>query len=81
MSHDQEDSQDVDRPEGRYANYFEVGYNAFEFLLDFGQFYSGSETPRLHTRIITSPNHAKALLETLGQSIEQYERSFGAIQG
>jgi hypothetical protein len=25
--------------EGKYANYFKVGHNAFEFILDFGQLY------------------------------------------
>jgi len=62
--------------EGKYVNYFEVGHNAFEFILDFGQFYGEDEEPQLHTRIITSPAYAKVFLETLRESIEQYERSF-----
>ncbi len=37
--------------EGRYANYFKVGYNAFEFLLDFGQFYPEAKAP------IVYPDH------------------------
>jgi hypothetical protein len=28
-------------PEGRYANYFQIGHNAFEFIIDFGQGYEG----------------------------------------
>jgi hypothetical protein len=66
--------------EGRYANYFKVGYNAFEFLLDFGQDYSENEEAELYIRIITSPCYAKELLETLRVSIEQYEKSFGKIK-
>jgi len=66
--------------EGRYANYFKVGNNAFEFLLDFGQFYPEDGKAQLHTRIITSPIYAKALLQTLRESIERHEQSFGAIQ-
>lgn len=62
--------------EGKYVNYFEVGHNAFEFVLDFGQSYVGSQEPQLHTRIVTSPVYAKAFLETLQESVEQYERSF-----
>jgi hypothetical protein len=65
--------------EGRYANYFTVGHNAVEFLLDFGQFYPEAEHATLHTRIITSPQYAMALLETLREAIERYEQSFGAI--
>ena len=79
MSHEGKDSQDAGQLEGRYANYFKVGHNAFEFLLDFGQFYPESEKAQLHTRIITSPIYAKALLETLQESIGRYEQTFGSI--
>ncbi|HWQ68346.1 MAG TPA: DUF3467 domain-containing protein [Patescibacteria group bacterium] len=65
--------------EGRYANYFKVGHNAFEFVLDCGQLYSEGEEAQLHTRIITSPIYAKALFETLRESIDRYEQTFGAI--
>jgi Protein of unknown function (DUF3467) len=70
--------QDICHLEGRYANYFEVGYNAFEFLLDFGQHYPGKACP--HTRIITTPSYARVLLETLKESIEKYEQRFGLIK-
>ncbi|MBI2203116.1 MAG: DUF3467 domain-containing protein [Candidatus Rokubacteria bacterium] len=67
-------------PEGRYANYFEIGHNAFEFLLDFGQFYDEDGPPRRHTRIVTGPTYAKRLFETLGEAISRYEADFGAIR-
>ena len=76
---DSADFQDTAHLEGRYANVFKVGHNAFEFLLDFGQFYPETGAPQHHTRIITAPTYAKALLQTLRESIEQYERSFGII--
>lgn len=62
---------------GLYANYFEVGHTAWEFVLDFGETYSGKETSPCHTRIVTSPIYARVLLETLQKSMEQYEASFG----
>ena len=66
--------------EGLYANYFEVGYNAVEFLFDFGQFFPESdEKARLHTRIITSPVYANVLLEILRESLAQCEQRFGPI--
>jgi hypothetical protein len=65
--------------EGQYANYFRVGYNAVEFVLDFGQFYLDENRPRLHTRIVTSPVYAKALGETIRDSLSDYERAHGAI--
>ncbi|MCK4791645.1 MAG: DUF3467 domain-containing protein [Desulfobacteraceae bacterium] len=65
--------------EGRYANYFKVGHNAFEFVIDFGQYYPENDQAELYTRIITNPKYAKALLETLKESIEQYKEEFGSI--
>ena len=70
--------REANLPEGRYANYFKVGHNAFEFVLDFGQLYLESKEPRLYTRIVTSPAYAKALLETLRESIVLYERTFAS---
>lgn len=67
--------------EGRYANYIRVGHNAFEFLLDFGQLYPENPNPLTHTRIVTSPTYAKVFLETIRDSIEQYEATFGPIDG
>ena len=71
---------DGDRLEGRFANYFKVGHNAFELLLDFGQFYPEGEREQLHTRIVTTPTYAKALMCVLRDSIAQYEQAFGPIQ-
>jgi hypothetical protein len=69
-----------------YANQFEVGYNAFEFLLDFSQDYADpggdgvAATPaHAHTRIVTAPAYAKAFLDLLDRSIVDYEAQFGAI--
>lgn len=65
-------------PGARYANHFEVGYNAFEFLIDFAQDEGGDDTgPLRHTRIITNPKSARVLLDLLQRSIEQYDRRFG----
>jgi Protein of unknown function (DUF3467) len=67
--------------EGRYANFFKVGHNALEFLLDFGQFYAESRVAQFHTRIITNPTYAKAFLGLLRESIAQYEQTYGVIHG
>jgi hypothetical protein len=66
---------------GHYANYFEVGHNAVEFLIDFGQLYADKPAARFHTRIVTSPTYAVELLRLLQQAIDQYRRNFGAIPG
>jgi len=68
-----------EEPEGRYANYFKVGHNAFEFVLDFGQFYAENNEAKLFARIVTNPISAKNLIEVLQESVEQYEQIHGPI--
>ena len=65
------------RLEGKYANHLAVGYNAYEFIFDFGQSYSENEEAELSLRIVTSPFYAKAFLKTLKKSIEAYDESYG----
>ena len=66
-------------PEGRYANYFNAGHNAFEVILEFAQFYEGDAQPRVHTRIVTSPAYARTFLDVLKDSLERYESVYGPI--
>jgi hypothetical protein len=65
--------------EGKYANYFEVGHNPFEFYVDFGQYDPQSEQVQMHTRIVTGPAYAKMMGETLCSSVENFEREHGPI--
>ena len=68
--------------EGRYANDFRIGFNAHEFLLEFGQLqpeHEGDEG-RYHTRIVIMPANTQRLLAVLQESTEAYERSFGVIR-
>lgn len=67
--------------EARYANYFQAGQNAMEFIIEFGQFYSDETIPFLHTRIVTSPMYAKKLVKLLEESLAQHEAQFGTIRG
>jgi len=68
-----------DDSEARYANYFHVGHNAFEVMLEFGQYNKGASQPRMHTRIVAAPVYAKALLGLLEAAIAEYEKAFGPI--
>jgi hypothetical protein len=62
-----------------YTNYFEVGHNAYEFLLDFGQFQPEATKIVLHTRIAVGPVHAKLLSRMLCSAIEKFEADNGPI--
>ena len=48
--------------------------------MDFGQIYEGSGNGLMHTRLVTLPVIAKALLSVLVKSVSQYEDKYGAIQ-
>jgi hypothetical protein len=69
----------ADEQEGRYSNHFKVGFNSFEFILDFGQAYEGAAVELHHTRIITGPVYAKALAHLLLDSLAAYEDTYGKI--
>lgn len=63
-----------------YANQFEVGYNAFEFLFEFGQrFEDDRDATAAHTRIVVTPAYAKLLLGVLERALSDYEVTFGPI--
>jgi Protein of unknown function (DUF3467) len=55
------------KQEGRYANFFQIGHNAAEFLLEFGQ-----EEGRIHTRIYMSPQHAQILSDLLTDALKRH---------
>ena len=65
--------------EVKYANCFNVGHNAFEFIVEFAQSYSDGFCAKVHTRIVTNPAYAKELLEILDRAVNEYERAFGPI--
>jgi len=56
------------RQEARYANFFQIGHNAAEFLLEFGQ------RKAIHTRIYLSPHHAQILSDLLLETLEQHRQ-------
>jgi hypothetical protein len=73
------------KSKAKYANFFKVGYNAYEFIIDFCQYYcsngccSETEKAELCQRLITSPAFAKTLLKVMQQSVKEYEKTFGTI--
>ena len=79
MDHERKSGQKSNPPEGRYVNYFKIGHNAFELIIDCGQCYADNEEPQLHMRIVTSPTYGKALLKTLRDSLDEYEQTYGRI--
>lgn len=79
MANDKTGSMRQGAPLASYANYFEIGHNAAEFLLDVGQIEPATGDVRLSQRIALSPTHAKLLAWLLGNSIDEFERNHGPI--
>lgn len=70
-------------PASLYVNYFEVAHNAYEFLIELGQFRPsgspGSGDLSIHTRLAISPPYAKMLSELLTQAVGEHEGEHGKI--
>ena len=66
--------------EGIYSNLAIITHSPAEFIVDFTRVLPGIPKARVHARIITTPQHAKLLLNALKENIEKYEKSFGEIK-
>src|SRR5262245_11747207 len=66
-----------------YVNYFEVGHNPVEFLMDLGQYHPGPPDSdgqvAIHTRIAIAPPFAKMLSTLLARAVEEHENQHGPI--
>lgn len=66
--------------QGVYANLQIVTHSPSEFILDFCQLLPGLPKANVISRLILSPQHAKALMKTLETNIARYEQHFGQIR-
>ena len=66
--------------QGKYANLEIVTHGPGEFILDFCQILPGLPKAQVVSRMILSPQHAKALMKTLAANIARYEQKFGEIK-
>ena len=80
MDYERKSGQTSHPPEGRYVNYFKIGHNAFELIIECGQCYAENEEPQLHTRIITSPAYGRALLNTLQDALKEHQKAYGCVE-
>jgi hypothetical protein len=66
--------------EGVYANFFVITNSPSEFILDFGRIVPGIPDAKIYTRVMTTPQHAKQMLQLLQKNIENFETQFGEIK-
>ena len=65
---------------GVYANFVNIIHNPAEFVFDFARVVPGRADVRILSRVLTTPVHAKQLLNALAQNIALYEKTFGPIR-
>jgi ribonuclease BN (tRNA processing enzyme) len=66
--------------EGVYSNAMFIAHSHSDFVIDFAQIMPGLDRPKVYTRAILAPEHAKRLLMALNENIANYERVYGKIK-
>lgn len=66
--------------EGIYSNLVIITHSNAEFVLDFIRVVPGVPKAKVKSRIILTPEHAKRLLNALGDNIEKFESANGRIK-
>lgn len=66
--------------EGIYSNLAIITHSPAEFVIDFTRVVPGVPKAKVHSRIITTPQHAKMLLKALQENIDKFEARFGEIK-
>ncbi len=65
--------------EGVYSNFVIVTHSNAEFIIDFARMLPGVKKAKVFSRIVMTPQSAKALLTTLETNIAKYEKDHGKI--
>lgn len=79
FAHQMDIELDPQIAEGEYANLAIISHSPTEFVLDFAVIMPGLPKPKVKSRIILAPEHAKRLMLTLQDNISRYETSNGKI--
>ncbi len=69
---------DKETAKGSYSNMALISHTGAEFFIDFVLAYPRQQ-PTVASRVILSPQHAKALLLSLEENVKRFESRFGSI--
>lgn len=70
---------DEDVAQGRYANMAMVDHSGTEFTLDFIYAFPQQPRAKVFSRVITSPQHMKRLVQAMQENLARYEAKYGTI--
>lgn len=66
--------------EGLYSNLMFITHSPSEFVLDFARALPGNRKGKIYSRVVMTPQHAKALSELLQRNIATFEDTHGPIK-
>ncbi|MCK9204071.1 MAG: DUF3467 domain-containing protein [Bacteroidales bacterium] len=66
--------------EGIYSNLAIITHSPTEFIIDFLKMMPGVPKPKVKSRIILTPQHAKRLFKALKENLSKYESAHGEIK-
>lgn len=71
---------DAEVAQGHYSNLAIISHSTSEFILDFAAILPGIQKPKVKSRIILTPEHAKRLLLSLQENVARYESNVARIE-
>ena len=71
---------DAEVAQGKYSNLAIITHSPTEFILDFAAVLPGVQKAKVRSRVILTPEHAKALMMSLQENVARYERNVGEIK-
>ena len=82
MENKQEISIDLseETAQGSYVNLAIITHSTSEFIYDFIRMMPGIPKPKVQSRLIMTPEHAKRFCAALKENIDRYEQHFGTIK-
>jgi hypothetical protein len=66
---------------GTYSNLVMITHSDTEFIFDFIAVMPGVPEAKVVKRMILTPEHAKRLMDALGENIKKFEQEHGDITG
>jgi len=69
-----------DVAQGVYSNLIFCTHSPSEFILDFARALPGARSGKIRSRIVLTPQHAKALSDLLSRNIQNFEERHGTIK-
>jgi hypothetical protein len=66
--------------QGEYINFANIIHSPSEFVIDLGRIMPGKTDVKIFSRVITTPLHAKQLVQALAQNIAIFEQKYGEIR-